>query len=168
MTASSPLPGRFGLIAALGSGALLGGALWFQHGMGLAPCELCHWQRYPHAVAVVAGLGAAFFARHARAFALILVLIAIMALVTTAVIALYHVGVEYRFWPGPQSCSGNLPHGLSVEQLKRYLLGARLVRCDEVPWAMWGLSMAAWNAILSAFVALATGLGLKTAISDHR
>ena len=53
-----PLSSRLGLVAALGSGALLGGALYFQYVVGLPPCEMCHWQRWPHMVAIVAGLAA--------------------------------------------------------------------------------------------------------------
>ena len=48
-----PLPSLLGLLAALGSGFLLGAALFFQYGLGLAPCEMCHWQRWPHIVAKI-------------------------------------------------------------------------------------------------------------------
>jgi len=51
-----PLPSKLGLAAALGSGALLGGAYYFQYVMGLSPCEMCYWQRYPHMVAIIVGL----------------------------------------------------------------------------------------------------------------
>lgn len=44
------------LIAMAGSAALLLGALAFQRIGGLAPCELCLWQRYPHGVAIVVGI----------------------------------------------------------------------------------------------------------------
>ena len=40
-----PLPSQLGLLAVLGSGALLGGAYYFQYVVGLAPCEMCYWQR---------------------------------------------------------------------------------------------------------------------------
>jgi membrane protein YqaA with SNARE-associated domain len=36
------------LLAMLGSAALLGGAFFFQFGVGLLPCQLCLWQRWPH------------------------------------------------------------------------------------------------------------------------
>ena len=59
-----PLPSQLGLLAALGSGALLGGAYYFQYVAGLPPCDLCYLQRWPHMVAVAAGLAAlASFAR---------------------------------------------------------------------------------------------------------
>ena len=51
-----PLPSKLGLLAALGSGALLGGAYYFQYVVGLSPCEMCYWQRWPHMVAIAVGL----------------------------------------------------------------------------------------------------------------
>ena len=63
---------------------------------------------------------------------------------------------------GPQACSGNMPRGLSAEQLKKYLFGAKMVRCDEAAWAMWGISMAGWNAILSG------GAGVRAVASACR
>jgi len=69
--------------------------------------------------------------------------------------------VEYHWWQGPQACSGNIPTGLPPEELKKLLFAARMVRCDEIAWSMWGISMAGWNAILSA--ALAAGLACGVA-----
>ena len=40
----------------LGALALFLGALSFQYLAGLAPCEMCHWQRWPHIAAAVCGL----------------------------------------------------------------------------------------------------------------
>jgi disulfide bond formation protein DsbB len=154
-----PVPSQLGLLAALGSGALLGGALYFQYVVGLAPCEMCHWQRWPHIVAIAAGLLAAACFAWPR-LALVFALTAITALIVTSAIGVFHVGVEYHWWQGPQACSGTIPRGLTTEQLKKYLLGARMVRCDETVWSLWGLSMAGWNALLSAVLAfmLATGV----------
>ncbi len=147
-----PLPSRLGLLAALGSGALLGGAYYFQYVVGLPPCDLCYLQRWPHMVAIAAGLLAlACFAR--PRLALVLVAVAVAALAATSAIGVYHAGVEYHWWLGPQACSGTVPHGLSPEELRKYLFSAKMVRCDQPAWAMWGISMAGWNAILSAALA---------------
>ncbi len=154
-----PVPSQIGLVAALGSGALLGGALYFQYVVGLAPCEMCHWQRWPHIAAVVAGLAAAASFARPR-LALVFAMLAITALIVTSAIGVFHVGVEYRWWQGPQACSGNIPRGLSAEQLKKYLFGARMVRCDETVWSLWGLSMAGWNALLSAVLAIVLASGV--------
>jgi disulfide bond formation protein DsbB len=156
---SLPIPTRLGLIAALGSIALLGGAYWFQYVAGLAPCEMCLWQRYPHMLAILFGLLTLPLMTAPRAASIFAVL-AIVALFTTSGIGVFHAGVEYRLWEGPQACSGRIPPGLSTEELKKILLGARMVRCDEAAWKMWGISMAGWNAILSGGLAIVLSGGL--------
>lgn len=133
------------LFAALGSALLLAGAFAFQL-MGYAPCKLCIWQRWPHGAAV--GFGALVLLTGAWA---LWALAGALSALTTAGIGVYHTGVERGWWEGPQSCSGG---GLSMESLS----GADLlstdaptgvVMCDEVAWAMFGISMASWNAIIS-------------------
>ena len=44
------------LLAAGGSAAILAGAFAFQYIGGLAPCQLCLWQRWPHAAAIGIGV----------------------------------------------------------------------------------------------------------------
>jgi disulfide bond formation protein DsbB len=149
-------PSRIGLCAFLGSAALLAGAYYFELVVGLPPCEMCWWQRYPHMVAVVAGL-LAVAAYNNRNLAMFLALIAVTALAVTACIGVFHVGVENHWWAGPQACTGAIPRGLSVEQLKKYLMGARMIRCDEPAWIFLGVSMAGWNAICSGGLALLLG-----------
>jgi disulfide bond formation protein DsbB len=110
-------------------------------------------------VAIAAGLAALVSFAWPR-LALVLVLTAITALLVTSAIGVFHVGVEYHWWQGPQACSGNVPRGLSPEQLKKYLFGAKMVRCDETAWVLWGISMAGWNAILSAGLAFVLASGV--------
>ncbi len=161
-----PLPSRLGLLAALGSAALLGGAYYFQYVVGLAPCEMCYWQRWPHMAALVVGLAAAASFASPR-LALVLALAAIAALLGTAAIGTFHVGVENGWWLGPQACSANVPTGLSAEELKRHLFGAPLVRCDQIAWSMWGISMAGWNALLSFALAFVLSWGIVSAVRSR-
>jgi len=162
-----PAPSQLGLLALLGSGALLGGAYYFQYVVGLAPCEMCYWQRWPHMVAIAAGLAALGSFAWPR-LALVLVMTAITALVVSAAIAVFHVGIEYHWWTGPLACSGGVPLGLSPEQLKRYLFSAKMVRCDAPAWQMWGISMAGWNAILSAVLAFVLASGVANWVRSSR
>ena len=155
-----PFPSQLGLAALLGSGALLGGAYYFQYVEGLAPCDMCLWQRYPHMVVVAAGLIAVLAYAWPR-LAFVFTLTAITALFATAGIGVYHFGVEQHLWEGPQTCSGRIPAGLSAAELKRYLLSARMVRCDQPAWSLFGVSMAGWNALfsggLAAFLSVRVG-----------
>ncbi|MBS0518188.1 MAG: disulfide bond formation protein B [Proteobacteria bacterium] len=166
MTADKiPFASVIGLLAALVSTALMGGALYFQYVVGLPPCDLCHWQRYPHLVAIAVGLAAlASFA--APRLAYVFALAAILALFVTAGIGVFHVGVEQHWWQGPQECSGHIPAGLSPAELKKYLFSAKMVRCDAIPWSLWGVSMAGWNAILSAGAAIVLSMGVARHVRE--
>jgi len=135
-------------IAAGGSSALLLGAFAFQYVGGLAPCKMCLWQRWPHGAAILIGLVALL--RPGRA----LPLFGALAAATTGAIGVYHTGVERDWWEGPTTCTSGPIGNLSADELLDQIMAAPLVRCDEVPWDMLGLSMASWNAVISFALAL--------------
>ncbi|MEZ5755302.1 MAG: disulfide bond formation protein B [Paracoccaceae bacterium] len=141
------------LLAAGGSLAILLGAFAFQYLGGLAPCQLCLWQRWPHAAAIVIGLAALFVTR--GALARLLPLLGALAALVTAAIGAFHVGVEQKWWEGLASCTAGSISGLSTADLLNpdVNVGA-VIRCDEIAWAMFGISMAGWNVILSALLAM--------------
>ena len=139
---------RLILTAALGSALLLGGAFAFQHIGDMPPCKLCIWQRWPHAVAVLIGLIAALFPHR------ILALLGGLAALSTAGVGLYHTGVEQKWWQGPTTCTSGPIGDIEVKDLLNQILQAPLVRCDDIPWEMLGLSMAGWNMVISAGLAV--------------
>ena len=51
------------LAMGLGALALILGALGFQYIGGVAPCEMCHWQRWPHIAAAIIGIAGGAVAR---------------------------------------------------------------------------------------------------------
>jgi disulfide bond formation protein DsbB len=136
------------LIAGAGSAALLAGAFAFEFIGGMPPCQLCLWQRWPHAAAIlIAALVLVFGARW-------LGWVGALAALTTAGIAFFHTGVERGWWDGLESCSGGSLAGMDVNDLLNPNVAiAAPVRCDEVPWEMLGLSMASWNGIASLMLA---------------
>jgi disulfide bond formation protein DsbB len=128
------------------SAAAVLAALGFQYLGGLRPCVLCHWQRLPHVAVVVLGLGGLLAPARARPWILGLCAAALLA---GAGIALYHVGVEQHWWQGTAACQGSLPSGATVAEVRDALLRQAPARCDQVAWSFLGLSMAAWNGLLS-------------------
>jgi disulfide bond formation protein DsbB len=132
------------LLASAGSAVLLLAAFAFQYLGGLAPCALCLWQRWPHAAAVALGLlGAAVPSAAVAA-------LGALAAATAGGLGIYHTGVERGWWEGPSTCSaGGSLAGLSGADLLSTEGAVDIVRCTEVAWEMWGLSMASWNALLS-------------------
>jgi len=139
---------NWALLAALGSAGLLIAAWVFQYGLGMAPCQLCLWQRWPHMVAVVSG--ALLWLVPAPALALL----GALAAATSGGIGVYHTGVERGWFPGPTACSGGgNVLDQSIDDLLNLHQVAPVVRCDAVAWELLGLSMASWNAILSFVLA---------------
>ncbi len=132
------------VLALAGSAGLLLGALAFEHIGGMAPCPLCIWQRWPHLVALL-GAGALVWWPFA--------LVGAGGAATSGGIGVYHTGVERGWWDSPASCAAGNVSGLSSEELLAQIMAAPVVRCDEVPWEMLGLSMASWNAVASFGIA---------------
>lgn len=120
---------------------LIGGALVSQYGFGLYPCEMCHWQRWPHYAAIAIAL-AAFAIPIARGRAVFLALAA-FAIATSGAIGVFHAGVEYGWWQGLTSCAA--PGSGSLEDI----FNAPLTRCDVAPWTLLGISLAGFNALFS-------------------
>jgi len=142
------------LVALLLPVALLGGALGSQYYGGLTPCEMCYWQRYPHAAAIV--LAALAFAGPAESSRTrLLTGLAALAIALSGAIGVYHAGVELGIFEGMTTCTSTA-RGTGAELLKE-IMNAPLVRCDQVQFSFLGISMAGWNAILSlggaAFIA---------------
>ncbi|WP_068306346.1 disulfide bond formation protein B [Pararhodobacter sp. CCB-MM2] len=131
-------------LAGLGSGALLAGALFFQYGMGLAPCQLCIEQRWPHLAALLIGILVFFVPNR------LLMALGALAAATSGGLGIFHTGVERGWWEGPTACSGTADIStLSPSAALDAIMAAPVVRCTDVAWEMLGLSMASWNAIFS-------------------
>jgi disulfide bond formation protein DsbB len=144
-------------LAGAGSAALLLGALGFQYFGGLAPCVLCIWQRWPHGAAIAVALLA--LATGLRPLALL----GALAVLAGAGIAGFHAGVEQGWWEGLSTCAGPDMAGMTADQFMTSLMTAPIARCDEIPWSFLGLSMAAWNGLLSLVLA---GLWLRAYASS--
>lgn len=138
------------LLAAIGSAGLLLGAFGFQFIAGLAPCPMCLWQRWPHAAGIVIGiLAMTVLWRWRRALAGL----GAGAMVIGAGLGVFHAGVEQKWWDGPGTCTGADPTTLSTDDLLAQIMATPLVRCDEIVWQFMGLTMAGWNALISAGLA---------------
>ena len=143
------------LLALLLPLGLLGGALGSQYIGGLHPCEMCYWQRWPHGAAILLA-ALAFTAPAASSRSRILTLLAAAAIAISGAIGVYHAGVEVGIFEGITTCSTT--RGMTLQDI----VAAPLVRCDQVQWSLFGISMAGWNAILSlSGAALIAMLSLK-------
>lgn len=146
------------LTATLGSAALLCGAFAFQYIGGLAPCQLCLWQRWPHAAAILIGVVALTTGTRG------LLWLGALAALTTAGIGVFHVGVEQGWWEGLATCTAGSISGLSTSDLLNPAADvAAPVRCDAIAWQLLGVSMAGWNVILSLGLAAIWAMAARKA-----
>jgi len=141
-TARPAGPALARLIAVLVPIGLLGGALGSQYIGGLAPCEMCFWQRWPHAAAIVLA-ALAFTYPAATPRARLLTGLAALAIAVSGAIGVFHAGVELGWWEGLTRCTAG--GAMTLDDL----MSVPLIRCDQVQWSLFGISMAGWNAIIS-------------------
>lgn len=134
------------LLATAGSAAALIGAFASQYMLGMLPCALCIWQRWPHGLAVVAGvIGLALPGR-------LWPILGALGAASSAGIAVFHSGVERAWWAGLDNCSGGSSlEGISASDLLNPETNvAPVVRCDVPTEFLFGLTMANWNVFFSS------------------
>jgi disulfide bond formation protein DsbB len=148
------------VIAAVGL-ATIAGFLFFQFALGYPPCPLCLDQRIAFYVAVplsamiLLGLSVG----SSRKVLMLALMVIAVAMVWNAGLGVYHSGIEWHWWPGPQDCSGavpNLSNGTLLEQMQR----TRVIRCDEAAWRFLGLSLAGYNVLVSLALAAVAAWGV--------
>ncbi len=152
------------LVAAGGAATILG-AYYFQYVMGLRPCPLCLEQRIAFYVsiplAIVVAIAAGRGARPPIAAAGLGVIA--LAMLFNSGFALFHAGVEWKWWPGPQECSGPLTDLSAGGDLLSSLTNLTIVRCDEAAWRFLGLSLAGYDVLISLALAAIAASGAAAA-----
>jgi disulfide bond formation protein DsbB len=141
--------------------ATIAGAWFFQLVLQILPCPMCLEQRYAYyAIIPLSALVALGAARGAPKPLLIagLVVIALIA-AGNSVFGVYHAGVEWKFWQGPTDCTGPLVDFGKAGGLLDQLDKVKVIRCDEVQWRFLGISLAGYNALISALMAAIAGWG---------
>ncbi|MGQ0484638.1 MAG: disulfide bond formation protein B [Hyphomicrobiales bacterium] len=131
-------------VAAIAAATIAGA--WIFEYLGYAPCPLCLQQRWAYYAGIPLALVIAAMApAKAGAARAGLVLLGLLW-IGSAVFGAYHAGVEWKFWPGPDTCGGAMT-GLLPD------LSKPVVGCDEAAIRIFGLSLAGWNAVISLAMA---------------
>ena len=139
------------IVTALAFAALC--AAWLaQYGFGLAPCELCYFQRYGYWTVIAIGVLTIIFGRRPKPRKAWLTLMG-LALLGVAGIAIFHVGVEHGWWQGTSACVGASTAGMTTEELTKAIMDAPVTRCDEPAFVFLGISMAGYDAIYAILLA---------------
>ena len=154
----------FALAASL---AMLGFAHASERLWGLSPCNMCLKQREVFWGAVAVSLIATLWAvisRASRGTPRIAAFLLFVVFLTGAIAAGFHAGGEMKLWALPATCAASTK-GVDVASLTAMLNGTApakaIVMCDAVTWRFLGLSMAGWNTIISAGLAIFSLMAAK-------
>lgn len=152
---NSLTPHRAALLIFLVAFATIAGAWIFEH-YGYLPCELCLKQRWAYYAGVPLALVVLLLAPHNPGLARSgLALLAVLWL-GSMVFGIYHSGVEWKWWPGPSTCTAQAGFSGGLPDLSK-----PAVMCDEPALRILGLSLAGWNAVISLGLALVAFAGLR-------
>ena len=142
-------------ISFLVSSIMLISAFYLEYFHGALPCDLCITQRWFHGAIIAYSLVIIFILNKTSISKKLLLLGGTILWLLSSIAGLYHFGIEMNFWTGPDGCSSNID--FSKNTLK-YLLSKSPIKCDEVMFKIFGLSLAGWNALVSFFVFLLTSI----------
>ncbi|NNE58884.1 MAG: disulfide bond formation protein B [Hellea sp.] len=142
------------------SGGLISGAWFFQFVLGYSPCTMCYWQRWAHwgvlALAALMLIASRAGQNHSKLFAALIGL----AFLVSFGLALWHVGVEYKWWAGPQTCAvSSVDIEFDINDPLGGLDNVKPPACSVAAWRFLGLSMAGWNAVVSLGAAVLSFIG---------
>lgn len=156
-TSPNTIPGLILLVTV----GVLSAAYSAQYIGGLRPCILCLYSRIPWFLAGAMMLVTILMHFSGPGRRGILFLTGLVLLVGAGISG-YHVGVEQGYFQPPSACSATeMPANL--DELRSLLQTAAPPRCDEIPWEMYGISLAGYNTISSAAMALAAFIGIRRA-----
>jgi disulfide bond formation protein DsbB len=147
-------------------GALtIGGFFYFQYVLGYPPCPLCLEQRNAYYICVplaaLLWLGGGYGASRKVMLAGFAVIAVVM--LWNVGLSAYHAGIEWKFWPGPDECSGPISKFGSAADVMKRLKNIHVVRCDEAAWRLLGISLAGYDVLVSLVLAAAAAWGAKAA-----
>ena len=133
------------IFGSLSSLILLIIAFSYEYFGGLVPCQMCEWQRWSHLGVILF----CFFSFLSKNYSYQFFLLAGFFALLSSIIGGWHAGIETGLFKGLESCS-NFDFNTNINLLD--LLETPIKNCDVVVWSFLGLSMAAWNAILSFII----------------
>ena len=142
-------------ISFLISSLMLISAFYLEYFYGALPCDLCITQRWFHGSIIIYSLIIIFIINKTSISKILLLLGGGILWLLSSLMGLYHFGIEMNFWTGPDGCSSNID--FSRDTLT-YLLNKSPIKCDEVMFEFFGLSLAGWNALASFLIFLLTSI----------
>ena len=122
-------------------------AYFIEYFLGYQPCNLCLLERIPYALSIIIILANFKFKFNDKSILLVLIII----FVVSALLSIYHLGIEQGLIEESFVCSTKDNLNLNKEQLLQELQKMN-VSCKNVAFTIFGLSLTTYNILLSVII----------------
>ena len=122
-------------------------AYFIEYFLGYQPCNLCLLERIPYALSIIiilTNLKIKFNDKHT-------ILVLIIIFVVSALLSIYHFGIEQGLIEESFVCSTKDNLNLNKEQLLQELQKMN-ISCKNVAFTIFGLSLTTYNILLSVII----------------
>ena len=136
------------------SGFMLASAHAFETFGHMIPCPLCLRQRDVYWALIAMTLTGLALWRLVPKRRFLVALNVMIGLVfgVGVIVAFYHAGVEWGVFPPPDGCASDGP--VDPLAIRDFSQPMNVPSCTEAPFYILGLSMAGWNGVISALMAI--------------
>ena len=128
-------------------------AFFIEYILGHQPCNLCIFERIPYLLAIIIILFNLKFNQFEKFFILLLVIVFLFG----TILSLYHLSIEQGFIQESLVC--DLKSGsnlLSKEEILKQLQ-EKDIRCKDVTFKIFGLSLTSYNILISLLISISSG-----------
>ena len=122
-------------------------AYFIEYFLGYQPCNLCLLERIPYALSIIIILANFKFKFNDKSILLVLIII----FVVSALLSIYHFGIEQGLIEESFVCSTKDNLNLNKEQLLQELQKMN-ISCKNVAFTIFGLSLTTYNILLSVII----------------
>ena len=122
-------------------------ALYIEYILNYEPCKLCIYQRLPYITAVLVSFIGYYYSGNDK-----ILIIIIMIFTISAIISGYHFGIENNLIEEISSCTNSSPDISNKSKLLETLKKSMPIDCKDATFKIFGVSLAAINAILSILI----------------
>ena len=130
-------------------------AYGFQYIGGYIPCDLCYEQRNPYYIGIpILLVGLFLWDRLTANLRTMFLGVAALIFAYGTWMGGYHAGVEWGWWPGPDTCTG-IGAGIADFADLQNINETVVIPCDRAQVRFFGLSFAGLNAIVSTIITAA-------------
>jgi len=148
------------ILAAVAAAFMLAAAHAFETFGHYPPCELCLKQRDVYWLIVWGGIGLAVVSRLKPPLLRFCCAVLAVLFLAECALAVYHAGVEWKWWAGPTACTSSGAHAITAADMSALLTSKpqHIVQCDVAAWRLLGVSMAGWNALAALALTLVSAV----------